>query len=171
MFTSTIFAGIHSSSFLGKVLMVMGLTVGAVCALVAAYYIIRVIANWRVFKKAGEPGWKSLIPIYNRYIVYKIAWRPGIFWLNLLLSFVSAFCYNYGLPDDNRVFIEISAALMAVALAIGVVATYKLSRAFGHGVPFTLGLLFLNPLFILILGLGPSEYRDAASKGQENKEI
>ena len=43
---------------------------GSYIFLVIAWYIILVIANWKIFTKAGEAGWKSIIPIYNSYVVY-----------------------------------------------------------------------------------------------------
>lgn len=146
---------------LEKVLAVMGLTVGVVCMLAVAYYLVQVIAKWRVFTKAGEAGWKSIIPVYNQYITFKIAWKPVFFWLTLLLSFASSFCYYYGLDDNDTLFMALSAIFMVIALAISVVMIYKLSKAFGYGVPFTLGLLFLPVIFILILGFGHSTYKDA----------
>lgn len=38
-----------------------------------AWWLLQIIANWRIFTKAGEAGWKSIIPIYGDYISYKIA--------------------------------------------------------------------------------------------------
>ena len=46
-----------------------------------AWWLLQIIANWRIFTKAGEAGWKSIIPIYGDYISYKIAWQPAYFWL------------------------------------------------------------------------------------------
>ena len=42
-----------------------GAMVGMVLAFAVMFYILTVIATWKIFKKAGEPGWKCLIPIYN----------------------------------------------------------------------------------------------------------
>ena len=44
-----------------------------------AWWLLQIIANWRIFTKAGEAGWKSIIPIYGDYISYKIAWQPAYF--------------------------------------------------------------------------------------------
>ena len=44
------------------------------------YYIFYMIANWKIFSKAGEPGWKSLIPFYNVYTEYKLMWKPQLAW-------------------------------------------------------------------------------------------
>ena len=51
-----------------------------------AWWLLQIIANWRIFTKAGEAGWKSIIPIYGDYISYKIAWQPAYFWLTLVLE-------------------------------------------------------------------------------------
>ncbi len=51
---------------------------GALCFI---WYIIMVIANWKIFSKAGEAGWKSLIPILNYYIEFKISWKGSMFWI------------------------------------------------------------------------------------------
>ena len=85
-----------------------------------------------VFVKAGKPGWASLIPFYNTYCLYDIAWGNG--WL-FLLTFV---------PCVGAIF--------------GIIMLFKLAKAFGQGTGFGFGLLFLNTIFILILGFGKSEY-------------
>lgn len=43
------------------------------------WWILQIIANWNIFTKAGEAGWKSLIPIYGDYVSYKIAWQTSLF--------------------------------------------------------------------------------------------
>ncbi len=148
-----------ASTTLSQVLTVLGITLGTVVTVCLAYYIIKVIAHWRIFSKAGEPGWKSLIPIYNNYISYKIAWHPAFFWIGIAATFFSSVLYTYGVDNENSIFLAVSSVLMIAAALISLIQVYKLARAFGHGVPFTLGLLFLNPIFILILGLGGSKYR------------
>ncbi len=129
---------------------------GAVFVLVViAWYVLLVIANWKIFTKAGEAGWKSIIPIYNGYILYKISWKPMYFFLNILLVVVS-FCLS-GVTDSS--IIAAVAWIVTVAMfAMNVILWYKLAKAFGHGIGFTIGLLLLNPLFMLILGLGSSQY-------------
>ncbi len=51
---------------------------------VLAIAAIGIVATWRIFTKAGQAGWKSLIPLYNVYIFLKIVGRPG-WWLLLLI--------------------------------------------------------------------------------------
>lgn len=110
------------------------------------FYVLVIVGEWRIFEKAGESGWKSLIPIYNAYILYKIAWDSRIFWVELILSLIASIVPLIGLI-----------CIIGVCLInIGVVG--KLSFAFGHGIGFAVGLFFLRPLFIIILGFGSSRY-------------
>ena len=61
------------------------------------YYIFYMIANWRIFSKAGEPGWKSLIPFYNVYTEYKLMWKPQLAWTYIGLGvFADIFLENTG---------------------------------------------------------------------------
>ena len=43
------------------------------------FYILQVIAYWKIFTKAGEEGWKSIIPIYNGYVQYRLTWECAVF--------------------------------------------------------------------------------------------
>ena len=105
------------------------------------FYILQVIAYWKIFTKAGEEGWKSIIPIYNGYVQA------------LVLAVGGGILNSFG----GIVGVIGSLALLGTAL-MNVVALYKLACAYGHGIGFTIGLFFLNPLFMLILGFGDSEY-------------
>ena len=97
--------------------------------LIMAFFII---VYWIIFTKADEEGWKSLIPIYNVYILYKITWGNGLIFLLLLVPFVN--------------------------FIVGIITINKLSKCFGHGLGFTLGLLFLPIIFLPLLAFGDSRY-------------
>lgn len=118
------------------------------------WYVLQVIAYWRIFSKAGEPGWKSIIPIYNIYVQYRICWNTRIFWVSLVLG-IAAFIFGI---VGGVIGLIGNLCLLGVG-AISIIGTYKLSLAFGHGIPFAVGLYFLNPIFMLILGFGSSEYQ------------
>jgi Family of unknown function (DUF5684) len=113
-----------------------GAEAAAILVWVAVVYAIAVIPYWLIFTKAGQPGWPALIPIYNTYIQLKIVGRPG-WWLVLLI-----------VPIVNIVIL--------------IIVTNDLSKSFGHGVGFTLGLIFLSLIFLYILAFGSSTYRGPA---------
>ena len=117
------------------------------------FYILQVIAYWKIFTKAGEEGWKSIIPIYNGYVQYRLTWDVQYFWVALGLAVGGGILNSFG----GIVGVIGSLALLGTAL-MNVVALYKLACAYGHGIGFTSGLFFLNTLFMLILGFGDSEY-------------
>jgi hypothetical protein len=117
------------------VLATMGGGVSGLISLVV--FVIMIAAMWRIFTKAGEEGWKAIIPIYNIVVLLKIVGRPW-WWLVLML-----------IPIVNVV--------------VGIVVMNDLSKSFGHGVGFTLGLIFLPFIFYLILAFGSSQYRGSAA--------
>lgn len=113
-------------------------------------YIISAIANWKIFTKANVEGWKGLIPFYNGYILYKISWKTIYFFLTYILVFAGSL-----ITDKTPVI----ALILYIAWAvISATEQYKLAKAFGHGIGFTIGLILLNPIFMLILGFDKSEY-------------
>ena len=96
------------------------------------FYVLLVVAYWKIFEKAGIAGWLSIIPFVNMYFMYKIAMGKG--WL-FLLTFI---------PIVN--------------IVITIILNVKLAKAYGHGGGFALGLIFLAPIFLLILGFEDSRY-------------
>jgi len=93
---------------------------------------LMVAAGWKIFIKAGEPGWAALIPIYNVIVLLKIAGKPA-WWIILLL-----------IPVVNFV--------ISILVAAG------LAKNFGKGTGFVVGLVLLPFIFYLILGFGSAQY-------------
>ena len=94
--------------------------------------IFEIVAMWKVFTKAGQPGWACIIPIYNTYVMTKIAGKPGIWTLLCLI------------PVINIIF---------------VIWLYNMiSKSFGKDEGFTVGLVVLSVVFWPILGFGKSTY-------------
>ena len=121
-------------------------------------YILLVIAEWKIFTKAGEAGWKSLIPIYNTYIIYKISGISFLTWF-VVPCIVVPICVgviNAIIPAAQIVTAWISLIAMVVAL---VKMNIALADSFGKGTGFKLGLIFLPNIFTLILGFGSAEYQ------------
>lgn len=142
--------------------------------------IMLVIAGWKIFKKAGEPGWKILIPFCNIYVYLKILNLKNWFWFMLALDvllLVSCIACKFDLylvmtGDANQVeaylnsydfganpMVIISFVLFTVySIILSILSAYRLSKVFGHGIGFTIGNLFLPEIFWLILGFGKSKY-------------
>ena len=138
-------------------MMVLG---GIYLILALVWWILQIIANWNIFTKAGEAGWKSLIPIYGDYVSYKIAWQTSYFWLSFILGIVASYVASAN-PDEGMFLAVIVTLLRIVLTVINIMYCVKLSRAFGHGIGFAIGLILLQPIFLLILGFGSDPYYGA----------
>lgn len=103
---------------------------------IAAIGLLSIIAMWKIFRKAGKPGWASLIPIYCPYTEMDIIF-PGQGWKFLLFL----------IPIYNIYFLFKT--------------NIRLAKAFGYSTIFGLGLVFFSPIFYLILAFGSHEYEYA----------
>lgn len=101
-----------------------------VCSAIMLVWAI--ICMWRMFQKAGLPGWGSLIPFYNIYLRLKMAGRSGRWLLSLLFP-----------------------PLFAIIL---IITYFDIAKRFGRHWTFGLGLWFLYPIFVGILAFGKSTY-------------
>jgi hypothetical protein len=117
----------YSSSTQGEPPSPVGMIIGLLIALLV------IVAMWKVFTKAGQPGWASIIPIYNLYVWCKIVGRPG-WWIILLL-----------IPFVNFI--------------IGIILSIDLAKSFGKGAGFGIGLALLGIIFWPILGFGSAQYQ------------
>lgn len=136
---------------------IQGIFLGSIIILFAAalaWYILQAVAYWKIFTKAGEAGWKSIVPFYNLYTQYKLTWNP--MWFFVLVGCAAV---NVVLGGAEGIFYIISTITSLAVGVIGIISNFKLSQAYGHGVGFAIGLIFLNPIFMLILGFGSSEYQ------------
>lgn len=121
--------------------------------------IVTLVSYWRIFSKAGEAGWKAIIPIYGTYVLYQFTWTMQMFWM-MIGSYVLGFILMVaGMAVGVSVLSFLGFAVMIIGVIIDLFQSHALSRAFGHGFGFTLGLLFLTPVFLLILAFGSSEYQ------------
>lgn len=95
-------------------------------------WIVEVVSTWKLFVKAGQPGWASIIPIYNIYVLFQITWGQGFRFLLLLIPI-----YNIILTIQTSI---------------------KLAKAFGKSTGFGIGLAFLTIIMLPVLAFGNSTY-------------
>ena len=115
---------------------------GLLCAIYVPLVVFGIVCYWKLFKKAGEPGWAILIPIYNVVVLMRVA-KMSLWWLLLLLG-----CF---IPFIGAGF----------SIAFGVIQAIKLAQAFRKGTGFALGLFFLSFIFVAILAFGSAKHIDA----------
>lgn len=118
---------------------------GAAMAGLAVFFIIYlaiivliVASMWKIFTKAGKPGWAAIVPIYNVIVILEIVGKP-IWWIILIL-----------IPFVN--------------IIISFILANELAKAFGRGVGTTLGLIFLPFIFYPVLGFGSAQYQGGAQQ-------
>ena len=136
--------------------------------------ILIFIAEWKLFKKFGEKPWKSLVPYYNSYLLYKHSWSRKIFWVYFISS--TAFDISQGVSKylaDNNPDSMLMSLLILISLPFGIIAAvcsilyaFRLAEAFGKGKAFSIGLLLAYPVFISILGIGKVKYLGNPNDGQ-----
>ena len=114
----------------------MGQTAGGVGIIGLVIYVaialLMIISLWKLFSKAGQPGWASIIPIYQTVVMLQVAGKP-IWWIILL-------------------FVPIANIVIVIMMLAGI------AKNFGKGVGFVFGMIFLPIIFWPILGLGSAEY-------------
>ena len=98
-----------------------------------AVIILNIVAGWRIFEKAGQPGWASIIPFYSTYVMLKIVGKPSWWMWMIFLVPIANIVYSIWLIN-------------------------MLSKSFGKDEGFTVALLFLGVIFWPILGLGDARY-------------
>lgn len=110
---------------------IAGLGMGLIL-LSLALLVVTIVAKWKINTKAGQPGWACLIPVYNIYVELVIAGMSPLWLLSLLCFFVYPVTW--------------------------IIQQVKTAQRFGQGTGFALGLIFLNPIFLLILAFGSAQY-------------
>ena len=145
-----------SQSLLSAILGIIA-TYGVVAVVL---YVLLVVAQWKIFTKAGEAGWKSLIPGLNMYIQFKIAWGSMYFWIWILAIAVGA-----GLSSVDNSFCGTLGSLVTFASTVILwISNIKLAQSFRKGIGFGIGLILIPNLFTLILGLDKSKYHGPVTK-------
>lgn len=154
----------NSSEFGAMMALLMGF---GLCAMVIGFIIavILVVTNWRIYTKAGQPGWASIVPIYNLFVMMDIIRKPRSWAVIILLLGVAGSILTAMQPaagsdkDPNLIISLVQIGVSLVSIYFSVRLLRELARVFGHGVGFTLGLLFLPFIFYPVLAFGGSQYQ------------
>ena len=108
-----------------------------------AIMVFMLVSWWIVFKKAGQPGWAILIPIYNFLVILRVAGKPWWWVFSMLL-----------------VIIPIAGPILF--LVVWILICNAISKNFGQGAGFTVGLVLLSIVFVPILAFGDYQYKAVA---------
>ncbi len=138
-----------------------GMGTGAIVVSLAIT-VFSIICLWRIFEKAGEAGWKCLIPIYNVYVFLKICWEAKYF-IYLILAIIAAIILTaVGTANNSGALAGIGGFLIVILyiaiFVVDIIAMIKLAKRFGKSGAFAVGLIFLNTIFLAILAFDSSDY-------------
>ena len=131
--------------------------------------VLSLVFLWKIFEKAGEKGWEALIPVYNTYILFKIAWKEKYFWILCLFVFTMFFgALLMGINPSNLVLGGFG-DIIIIGSCVGMLVIYfsllsKICNSFNKGGLFMLGLIFLNIIFFGILAFDKSKYVGPSAK-------
>ncbi len=128
-----------SGSVDSGVMATLGAAAGVISIISLAIGIFGIIVMWKIFVKAGKPGWAAIVPFYNLYVLFEITWGNGWMFLLMLLSIIPV--------------------LGTIAVFVILILTLvKLGKAFGKETGFIVGLVLLTFIFEAILAFDKSTY-------------
>ena len=174
-------ANTTASAAVAGVAIGMFITMGFVALVVG---ILRIIARWRIFKKAGEKGWKAIIPFYSDYIFYKIIDMVPFFWAAIAGAFLvgviaaatgsnAVNVINFAADGSvsttttqnvSPLFVVAELALGVFCIVTAIIAAVRLAKVFKKGGGTIAGLILLPDIFLMILGFGSAKYDKKALK-------
>lgn len=103
------------------------------------FVIVPIAGMWKVFTKAGKPGWAAIIPIYNLIVLLQIT--------------------------DNPLWYIVGFIIPLVNVVVGIKVINDLSKTFGKGIGYTVGMFFLPFIFVPLLGFGDAQYQGRSGAG------
>ncbi len=150
---------------------ILGASIMMVAMIGIVMFVLTVIARWKIFTKAGEEGWKSIIPIYSDYVEWKLSWtNMTMFWVSLgliiggyLIGTISgtfAVTAQSSSAAAGGGFVGILSSVLVLAGAvIMLIQKFKLFKAFGKGAGWFVAWIFFNNIVTLVLGFGSAQYQ------------
>ncbi len=110
--------------------------ISAYMVVIIALVVLSIVATWKIYSKAGKPGWASLVPIYNLVVMFQIVGLNPWFLCIMLIPFAGGIA----------------------GIVFGIMVPFRLAKSYGKDIGWGFGLWLLPSIFQLILGFGKSEY-------------
>lgn len=118
----------YNTVFDEEVLVIFAGIWGVLMLLSLALSAFMIICMWKVYKKAGKPGWASIVPIYNIWVLFEMTGFNGALSLLTLIPFVGTI----------------------IVAVLSIISNFRLAKCFGKDTGFGIGLWLLNPIFMAI---------------------
>ena len=140
-----------------KVILIIAITV---------IYVVFVIAEWKILTKAGEKGWKSLIPVYNVFISHHIVGMSHIWFILEVITWIIEIILEFvkGIPSWIALVFGIFTAVFTLVSEL--IHIIKMCSCFGKKTAFKIGMILIPDLFFLIIAFGQSKYHKPVHSGE-----
>ena len=147
-----------------------GFGAGVIVVLGLLWFVLSVIADWKIFTKAGRAGWKALVPILREYEEFDLCWNGsiGVFYAIMMIALQIFDTYT-----KETLPVTATALLAVIGIVLLVVSfreSLRLAEAFGKGRRFGVGLFLLGPVMRLVLGFGSAEYAGLPSESETGEQ-
>ena len=138
----------------GGILLFAGLF-AAIVAFTVIRYLMTAIGYSKIYRKAGDAGWKAFIPVYNTYNNYKISWNGKFFFL-----YAALYVLFTAISNGTHIAVQLAAAAAGIALiVVDAKQNIKMAKHFGKGAGTGIALMFFPGITSLILGMGKAEFQ------------
>ena len=134
------------------------IVVGIVCTFAVVLLVLIVISEWKILEKAGEKGWKALIPFYDLFLSHHIVGMKHIWFILEMIIWVIETFIAAVLPFPKWFEIAFLIFTTVFTLLSEVIHINKMCNCFGKGIAFKIGMFFVPYVFPMILAFGPAEY-------------
>jgi hypothetical protein len=140
-----------------------------------AILALLIVSMWKIYGKMGEPGWKCIVPFYSNWVLIERLRKPrSWFWIMTLCGLIICVLYVMllvriiGCPEEmpagTILLILVILAVAVVSLVYGIKITHALSKAFGQGTGFTVGMILLPVVFYPVLAFGSYQFQPEEEK-------
>lgn len=155
-----------------EIIVVMGIVLMYFVMLVVslAMAVLQIIAQWKLFEKAGEHGWASLIPLYNYFVMTRIATGSNFLgWIYMAicgvyiaLTFVANIILGFSSGDEVGIaYIMIMLALFGLMIPVCVIAgyvSYMFGKSYGKPTAWNVCMIFFAPILMIIMGFDKNAF-------------
>ena len=127
--------------------------------IIAAIYVLFIAAEWRILTKAGEKGWKALIPIYNIYVSHHIVGMSHIWFVLEICTWIVEAIFESVRVIPGWAAIAFGIPTLIITILSELIHIIKMCDCFGKGTLFKIGMILVPNLFTLIIAFDGSKYQ------------
>lgn len=147
----------------------LGIFLLVFCFIVLAVVIVQFIANWKLFEKAGQPGWSAIVPVYNTMQIFriglgdfKLAWIwVGLYGGQIVLNTLNSLSSVFLSDSDAVAIVSLFTSFAIMGLSLGMAglagyACYMFAKSYGKSEAFCILSILFSGITFIIMGFDKS---------------